>query len=66
MQEGLVFLDQYVLQKDMRIRLPKSILENLHAVRGETLFSIYLDQENNQLILRIANKPEPEQKEKNA
>lgn len=49
-----IYLDTYVLQQDMRIRLPKSVLNNLPVERGTTKFSIYFDQEKNELILRIA------------
>ena len=53
MSKELIFLDRYVLQKDMRIRLPKSILENLNAVKGETMFSIYLEKNKNRLVLEM-------------
>ena len=53
MGKELIFLDRYVLQKDMRIRLPKSILENLNAIKGETIFEIYLDKNKKRLILEI-------------
>lgn len=49
-----IYLDTYVLQQDMRIRLPKSIMNNLQVEKGTTKFAIYLDQEKNELILRIA------------
>lgn len=51
MTNKIVFLDKYVLQADMRIRLPKSILENLNVEKGKTMFSIYLDKESNSLVL---------------
>lgn len=54
MAKDLIYLDTYTLQKDMRIRLPKSILNNLPVKKGTTKISIYLDQEKNELILRIA------------
>lgn len=54
MAKELIYLDTYALQQDMRIRLPKSILNNLPVEKGTTKFSIYLDQERNELILRIA------------
>lgn len=54
MAKELIYLDTYTLQQDMRIRLPKSILNNLPVEKGTTKFSIYLDQEKNELILRIA------------
>lgn len=50
-----IYLDTYILQQDMRIRLPKSILNNLPVEKGITRFSIYLDQEKSELILRIAD-----------
>lgn len=54
MAKELIYLDTYALQQDMRIRLPKSILNNLPVEKGTTKFSIYLDQEKDELILRIA------------
>ena len=54
MAKELIYLDTYALQQDMRIRLPKSILNNLPVEKGTTKFSIYLDQEKNELMLRIA------------
>ena len=48
-----IYLDTYVLQQDMRIRLPKSILNNMDAVKGKTNFAIYLDSASNELILRM-------------
>ena len=54
MAKELIYLDTYALQQDMRIRLPKSILNNIPVEKGTTKFSIYLDQKKNELILRIA------------
>lgn len=48
-----IYLDTYVLQQDMRIRLPKSILNNMGAVKGKTNFAIYLDSVSNELVLRM-------------
>ena len=48
-----IYLDTYVLQQDMRIRLPKSILNNMGAIKGKTNFAIYLDSVSNELILRM-------------
>lgn len=53
MEEELIYLDTYVLQKDMRIRMPKSILENLHVTKGVSRFKVYYDKINYQLILRV-------------
>lgn len=49
--DDFVYLGEYILQKDMRIRLPKSVLENLNAVKGETMFSILLDKKRKRIIL---------------
>lgn len=51
-EEDLIYLDTYVLQQDMRVRMPKSILENLNVVKGKSKFKIYYDKINRQLILR--------------
>lgn len=55
MNKEPIYLDTYVLQQDMRIRLPKSILNNLPVKKGQTMFSIYLDQDKQELVLRIAD-----------
>ena len=54
MENDLIYLDTYVLQQDMRIRMPKAILTNLPIKKGETRFEVYLDKKNNELRLRIA------------
>lgn len=53
MSKELIYLDTYTLRQDMRIRLPKSILNNLSVEKGVTKFSIFLDQDKKELILRI-------------
>ncbi len=52
--EKEVLLDTYVLQQDMRIRLPKQIINNLNVVKGETQFDIYMNIESEEIILRIS------------
>ncbi len=52
MSEDLIYLDSYRLQQDMRIRLPKCILENLNAKKGVTLFNIYLDKTTGSIVLK--------------
>lgn len=47
-----IYLETYVLQQDMRIRMPKSILTNLEAQKGKTKFDIYLDVATQELVLR--------------
>ena len=52
--EKEILLDTYVLQQDMRVRLPKQILNNLNVAKGETMFDIYINTETSEIILRIA------------
>ena len=54
MEKKEILLDSYALQKDLRIRLPKQILSNTPVSVG-TVFDIYLDTENNDIILRVAS-----------
>ena len=34
MNDALIYLDTYVLQQDMRVRMPKTILANLNLEKG--------------------------------
>lgn len=56
MENRYIYLDTYVLQQDMRIRLPKSILGNLNTIKGQSHFDIYLDKANNSIILKLSDK----------
>ncbi len=56
MDNSKVFLETYVLQQDMRIRLPKSIISNIGAEKGKTLFDIYFCAEDKSLILKVHDK----------
>ena len=55
MEKDLIYLDTYVLQQDMRIRMPKSILENLNVTKGSSEFKIYFDKTNSQLVMRVVD-----------
>ena len=48
-----IYLDTYLLQQDMRIRLPKAVLSNMNVKKGETKFDVFFDSENSSLILHI-------------
>lgn len=52
MKKELIYFDTYVLQKDLRIRLPKNILTNMNLEKENAVFDIYLDYENNEIILK--------------
>jgi hypothetical protein len=54
MESSFTYLDTYVLQKDMRLRLPKSILANLHIKKGQTLFDIYINNTTKELVLKVS------------
>lgn len=56
--DSITYLDTYVLQQDMRIRLPKSILANLNAEKGVTKFDIYLDTQKMEIILKLSTRSE--------
>ncbi|NLG05457.1 MAG: sucrose-6-phosphate hydrolase [Clostridia bacterium] len=57
MKNQLVYLNTYILQQDMRIRLPKSIIANLNVEKGRSRFAIYYDKLNEQLVLKPENDP---------
>lgn len=54
--EELIYLDTYVLQQNMRIRLPKSVLANLDVEKGKSRFMIYYDKSNETLVLKPKSK----------
>lgn len=58
MDSSIIYLDTYILQQDMRIRMPKAILANLGAEKGVSKFDIYLDTKNKELILKISQNTE--------
>lgn len=60
MSDSCIYLDTYVLQQDMRVRLPKAILSNMGVEKGKTNFDIYLNTQGNELIFRVHNETEGE------
>lgn len=56
MDSSLTYLDTYILQQDMRIRMPKSILSNMNIEKGQTFFEIYLNQDKDEIILKVSKK----------
>lgn len=61
MENNLMYLDTYVIQQDMRIRLPKSILTNLNVQKGVSKFDFYLDAVNGELVLKIHKEEKEEE-----
>ena len=49
----MVFLETYILQQDMRIRMPKSILSNLGAEKGKTMLDIYFNADDNSIVMKV-------------
>lgn len=58
MERDLIYLDTYVLQRDMRIRLPKSVLSNMNVEKGVSKFDIYFDKDSNSLVLKVKSDSE--------
>ena len=48
-----IYLDNYVLQKDMRIRMPKEIIKNLDVTPGESFFEVFYDPGKKEIILAV-------------
>ena len=49
--DNLIYLDTYVLQQDMRVRMPKSILENLGLEKGKSKLKIYYDKQKKCIVM---------------
>lgn len=64
MNKNEVLLDSYALQKDLRIKLPKQIKSNLPVDVG-TVFDIYINPVTNEIILRIAQQNDNDEKQAN-
>ena len=61
MKRDLFYLDSYVVQKDMRIRLPKAAAVNLGLESGKTVLEVFVDKNNNEIVLRVSDKKEEEE-----
>ncbi len=55
-----IYLDTFLLQQDMRVRLPKSVISNLGVEKGKTKFDIYLDSKEHCLIFKIHDEEKSE------
>ena len=58
MKQDLIYLDTYILQQDMRVRLPKSVLSNLKVEKGISKFDIYFDKDEMSLVLKVKDDSE--------
>ena len=57
-----IYLDTYLLQQDMRVRLPKSVISNLGVEKGKTKLDIYLDSKEHCFTLKIHDEETSENK----
>ena len=58
MKKDYIYLNSYIIQKDMRIRLPKQILKILNLENGVSYLDFYMDSESKTIILKPAKKRE--------
>ena len=65
MDKKLVFLDSVLLQQDMRIRLPTSVLVNIDGKAGETRLDVYFDAITKEIILRNSDNQNNKESKKN-
>ena len=61
MKRDLFYLDSYVVQKDMIIRLPKAAAVNLGLESGKTVLEVFVDKNNNEIVLKVSDKKEEEE-----
>lgn len=52
MDTDLVFLDTVLLQQDMRVRLPKSLIVNIDGKPGQTHLNVYFDAINRHIVIK--------------
>lgn len=52
--DKLIYLDTYLLQKDMRIRMPKAAISNVGAQKGKSMFDIYFNPVDKSIVLKIS------------
>ncbi len=52
MDKDLVFLDTVLLQQDMRVRLPKSLLINIDGEPGKTYLEVYFNALTKEIVLK--------------
>lgn len=58
MKKDYIYLNSYIIQKDMRIRLPKQILKILNLENGVSYLDFYIDNGSKTIILKPVKKRE--------
>lgn len=64
MDKELVFLDNVLLQQDMRIRLPKALVVNIGGKPGQTYLDVYFDAITKNIVLKTKELPGNDKGEK--
>ena len=62
--ENRIYLHTYMLQRDMRIRLPKQILSNMKIEKGSALFDIFFNPKDNELVLALVQEKQKQMTKK--
>lgn len=52
MDTDLVFLDTVLLQRDMRVRLPKSLIVNIDGKPGQAHLDVYFDAITKNIVIK--------------
>ena len=54
-------ITRQIIQKDMRIRLPKAAAVNLGLESGKTVLEVFVGKNNNEIVLKVSDKKEEEE-----
>jgi len=63
MNDKMIYLDSCILQQDMRIRMPKTVLVNLELEKGKSFFDVYLNKEEGTVVLKVKKPDVPNEQE---
>ena len=63
MNDKMIYLDSCILQQDMRIRMPKTVLVNLELEKGKSFFDVYLNKEEGTVVLKVKKPDDPNDQE---
>lgn len=63
MNDKMIYLDSCILQQDMRIRMPKTVLVNLELEKGKSFFDVYLNKEEGTVVLKVKKPDDPNEQE---
>lgn len=52
--DKLIYLDAYLLQRDMRTGMPKAATSNVGAQKGESMFDIYFNPVGKSIVIKVS------------